>query len=153
MAQVKKVAFIGLGNMGYSMALNLLQKGGYAVAGFDVNKQVLDKFKSEGGSAMAAAQDCEGADAIVTMLPSNSHVVNTFLDPQRGILASKGLKPSALLIDSSTVSPAVARRVGEVAAEKKMTFVDAPVSGGVNGAKAGTLTFMVVSEQLNLEFE
>jgi len=144
-APVKKVAFIGLGNMGFHMACNLIKKGGYAVAGFDVNASVLDKFKSEGGSVMKNAGDCAGADAVVTMLPSNQHVANTYLDPKSGVLACKDLSPNALLIDSSTVSPSVARTVSEAAAAKKFSFVDAPVSGGVNGAKAGTLTFMVVS--------
>jgi 3-hydroxyisobutyrate dehydrogenase len=145
MATIKKVSFIGLGNMGYSMAMNLMKKGGYVVRGFDVSSQTLDKFKSDGGSIMKTPQDCEDSDAIVTMLPSNPHVLSTYLDQKNGVIHSKDIRPGTILIDSSTVNPAVSKTVYEAAKEKKMTFVDAPVSGGVNGAKAGTLTFMVVS--------
>lgn len=148
MASIKKVSFIGLGNMGYSMACNLMKKGGYAVRGFDVSAQTLDKFKSEGGSIMKSAQDCEDSDAIVTMLPSNPHVLATYLDQNKGVLNAKDLKAGAILIDSSTVNPSVSKQVYEAARAKKLIFVDAPVSGGVNGAKQGTLTFMVVSVYL-----
>jgi len=139
----KKVAFVGLGNMGYHMAMNLLKHGGCSVSVYDINAAAVDKFKSEGGLAMKEPQDCEQADALITMLPSNSVVLSTFLDPKRGVLAAKQLKPNMLLIDSSTVSPSVSKTVQDVAKSRNVSFVDAPVSGGVNGAKAGTLTFMV----------
>lgn len=83
---------------------------------------------------------------VVTMLPSNPHVMEVY-GGEKGVF--HGAAPGALLIDASTIDPSVARGVGTQAAEKGFRFVDAPVSGGVGGAEAGTLTFMVGGEALH----
>ncbi|MCV5639412.1 NAD(P)-binding domain-containing protein, partial [Escherichia coli] len=90
--------------------------------------------------ADSVQQAVQGADVVVTMLPANQHVQSVYLG-QDGILDS--VKSGTLLIDSSTIDPETARSVGEQAALRGISFVDAPVSGGVAGAAAGTLTFIV----------
>ena len=134
------VAFIGLGNMGLPMAQNLI-KAGHQVTGVDLSAAAKDKLKASGGAladnAGAAARE---ADVIVTMLPSGKEVRALYLDAG-GIVASA--KKGALLIDSSTIDVESARAVAKAATEKGLLMVDAPVSGGVGGASAGTLTFMV----------
>ncbi|MEH3158628.1 MAG: 3-hydroxyisobutyrate dehydrogenase [Sphingomonas taxi] len=133
-----RVAFIGLGNMGGGMAANLA-KAGHDVRAFDLNRQALDKAKAAGCLPVAsAAEAVEGAEAIVTMLPAGSHVEGVYADAVFG-----HAPPSAILIDCSTIDVATARRVAESAAAKGLTAVDAPVSGGIAAANAGTLTFMV----------
>ena len=137
-----KVGFIGLGNMGGHMAHNLL-KAKHEVVVFDVAQSAVDKAVAQGASSAATPRElaAEGCDTIVTMLPSNPHVVSVYTDPETGILAS--VKKGALLIDSSTIDPNVSRQVAAEAEKAGATMVDAPVSGGVGGAEAGTLTFMV----------
>ncbi|HEY2071839.1 MAG TPA: 3-hydroxyisobutyrate dehydrogenase [Rhizomicrobium sp.] len=132
------IAFIGVGNMGGPMARNLL-KVGHAVSAFDLSPAVLEPVLAAGASKAATANDAvKDADIVVTMLPAGQHVRAVYLD--NGILASA--KKGALLIDSSTIDIDSARAV-HVAAEKAgFDFLDAPVSGGVGGAEAGTLTFM-----------
>ena len=133
-----RIGFIGLGNMGGPMARNLV-KAGYEVIGFDLMKANLDAatgVKPVGSAAEAAI----GADAVVTMLPAGAHVRDV-LTGKGGVLAA--MKPGALLIDSSTIDVATARDMEAAAKAKGVLLVDAPVSGGVGGAEAGTLTFMV----------
>ena len=133
-----RIAFIGLGNMGGGMAANLA-KAGHDVRAFDLSAQALDRAKAAGclpaASASAAA---EGAEAIVTMLPAGRHVEAVYAD----LFAAK-VAPSAILIDCSTIDVATARRVAEAALAHGLAAVDAPVSGGIGAANAGTLTFMV----------
>lgn len=132
------IAFIGLGNMGGGMAANLA-KAGYEVRAFDLSAEALDRAMAAGclttRSAVAAA---EGAEAVVTMLPAGSHVEATYTG---GVIDA--VAPAAILIDCSTIDVATARRVADLAASKGLMAVDAPVSGGIGGASAGTLTFMV----------
>ena len=133
-----RVAFIGLGNMGGGMAANLA-KAGHDVRAFDLSQDALDKAQAAGCLPVASAADAvEGAEAIVTMLPAGSHVEGVYADAVFG-----RAQPSAILIDCSTIDVATARRVAEAAAAKGLTAVDAPVSGGIAAANAGTLTFMV----------
>jgi len=138
-----RIAFIGLGNMGGPMAANLV-KAGHSVAAFDMSKPAVDRIVAAGGesaaSANAAATD---AEAIVTMLPAGQHVRQVYLGDQ-GLL--KAAKPGTLIIDSSTIDVATARDVHAAAKSARIDFLDAPVSGGVGGATAGTLTFMVGGE-------
>ena len=135
-----RIGFIGLGNMGLPMAANLV-KAGHAVAGFDVVKRLTGKLSAIGGlAAETIAMACGGADAIITMLPAGEHVRNVYC-ASAGVIGAAGAE--ALLIDSSTIDVATARDVAARAAEKGLAMVDAPVSGGVAGAQAGTLTFMV----------
>ena len=133
-----RVAFIGLGNMGGGMAANLA-KHGHDVRAFDLNAAVLDKAQAAGCLPVAsAAEAVAGAEAIVTMLPAGAHVESVYADAVFG-----HAEPSAILIDCSTIDVATARRVAETAAAKGLAAVDAPVSGGIAAANAGTLTFMV----------
>lgn len=122
------------------MAANLV-KAGHEVTGYDLVQAALDKFAGIGGRPAAAMADAvAGADAVVTMLPAGQHVRDAYLG-SGGILAAAATH--AVLIDCSTIDVDSARAVGAAAAERGIAMVDAPVSGGVGGAEAGTLTFMV----------
>ncbi|WP_062309055.1 3-hydroxyisobutyrate dehydrogenase [Polynucleobacter sinensis] len=143
-----KVAFLGLGNMGLPMAVNLL-KAGHQVAGFDLVQSQLDAFHAAGGTAAKSVGNAiADAEVIITMLPASRHVEGLYLGDS-GLLALA--KPSALLVDCSTISPKVAQQVAAIAKEKGFAMIDAPVSGGTAGAQAGTLTFMVGGEASHLE--
>ena len=135
-----RIGFIGLGNMGLPMATNLV-KAGHAVAGFDVIESLAGKLAAVGGTAaQTIAAACRGADAIITMLPAGEHVRHVYCAPG-GVIEAAGA--GTLFIDSSTIDVTTAREMAARAAEKGLAMVDAPVSGGVAGAQAGTLTFMV----------
>ncbi len=135
-----KIGFIGLGNMGVPMALNLI-KAGHAVAGFDVSPKGMDALKSAGGSAAGDVAAAAGtSEVLITMLPAGKHVREVYLGAD-GVIAKA--KPGTLLIDCSTIDVETARVVAAAAAAKGLAMLDAPVSGGVGGAVAGTLTFMV----------
>ncbi len=133
-----KIAFIGLGNMGSGMAANLV-KAGHAVAAFDLSSDALARAVAAGctasESAEAAARD---ADAVITMLPAGHHVGTVY-----GQSVFDVAPPGTLLIDCSTIDVATARALSISAAERNYVAVDAPVSGGIAAANAGTLTFMV----------
>jgi len=134
------VAFIGLGNMGLPMAQNLLVAE-YSVTGFDLAESALAALSADGGVAAASMLEAvRDADVIVTMLPAGKHVKGVYLGGE-GIIAHA--KDGALLIDSSTIDVATAREVVGAATDAGFDMVDAPVSGGVGGATAGTLAFMV----------
>jgi 3-hydroxyisobutyrate dehydrogenase len=137
---VARIGFIGLGNMGLPMALNLI-KAGHEVSGFDLSPQGVEKLKAGGGKPGKDVQSlAEESEVVITMLPAGKHVRDVYLGAN-GIIAKA--KPGALLIDSSTIDVESARAVGAAAAAKGLLMLDAPVSGGVGGAQAGTLTFMV----------
>lgn len=132
------IAFIGLGNMGGPMAANLV-KAGHAVTGYDLSAAARDAAAATGVAiASSGPAAAAGAEAVVTMLPAGAHLVEAY----EGGLASAAAR-GALFIDSSTVDVTSARRAHAIAAAEGMASVDAPVSGGVGGARAGTLTFMV----------
>ncbi|MES0879426.1 3-hydroxyisobutyrate dehydrogenase [Roseibium sp. SCP14] len=134
------VGFIGLGNMGGPMAINLV-KAGHRVMGFDLSDAAVAAHTGAGGEkASSVAELAAAADVIVTMLPAGKHVRQIY-QGEGGIL--ENAKPGTLLIDSSTIDVDSARVVSAAAAEEGMQMVDAPVSGGVAGAAGGTLTFMV----------
>src|SRR5262249_21546853 len=139
-AGMTQIGFIGLGNMGLPMAKNLI-KAGHTVSGFDINVAAREQLAAEGGvSALATDVACMGAEAVITMLPSGKEVREVYLG-QGGVLASAA--PGTLLIDSSTIDVDSSRAVSAAADVNELTMIDAPVSGGVAGAQAGTLTFMV----------
>ena len=143
-----KIGFIGLGNMGGPMAANLA-KAGHQVTAFDMSAAALDKAVAAGiGKATTATAAASGAEIIVTMLPAGQHVRSVYLG-DGGILA--GAAPGTLFIDSSTIDVATAREVHAAASEQRLQFLDAPVSGGVGGAAAGTLTFMVGGDEAAFE--
>ncbi|MFN3646205.1 MAG: 3-hydroxyisobutyrate dehydrogenase [Gemmobacter sp.] len=126
-----KVGFIGLGNMGAPMALNLV-KAGHQVAGFDLAAPCPEGV----ARAASAAEAAKGADVVITMLPNGAIL--------RAVAAEviPAMAPGAVLCDCSTVDVDSARAVAEQAAAAGLGALDAPVSGGVGGAAAGTLTFM-----------
>lgn len=136
----QRIAFIGLGNMGGPMALNLL-KGGFAVTVFDLSASAVARLTEAGAtaadSASAAAQQ---AEVVITMLPAGKHVEAVYLN--EGSVLDHA-PAGALLIDCSTIAADAARKVAAAAQARGFTMIDAPVSGGVGGAAAGTLTFIV----------
>jgi 3-hydroxyisobutyrate dehydrogenase len=135
-----RIGFIGLGNMGLPMAQNLV-KAGHAVIGFDTAKAAIDRLSAAGGAAATSVADaCAGAGAVITMLPASEQVRVVYASPQ-GVLAS--VAPGTLLIDCSTIDVSTAREVAAAAQARGLAMLDAPVSGGVGGAQAATLTFMV----------
>jgi 3-hydroxyisobutyrate dehydrogenase len=135
------IGFIGLGNMGAPMAANLV-KAGHRVIGYDVNAAAVAALASAGVQAARSAADAaRGADAVITMLPAGEHVRDVWLHQGGLIEAVKGGTP--LLIDCSTIDVESARTVTEAARAAGLEMLDAPVSGGVGGAVAATLTFMV----------
>jgi 3-hydroxyisobutyrate dehydrogenase len=134
------IGFIGLGNMGGPMAANLV-KAGHRVRGFDVMEANLAKAREAGiETAASGAEAVADADVVVTMLPAGPHVRAVYAG-EGGILSAA--KAGALLIDCSTIDVESARAVIKTAGERGFDMLDAPVSGGVGGAAAGTLTFMV----------
>ncbi|MEG0342024.1 3-hydroxyisobutyrate dehydrogenase [Acinetobacter sp. TY1] len=143
-----KIAFIGLGNMGGSMAQNLL-KSGQQVFGYDLSEVALKHFADAGGviceSPTAAAAQ---ADIVITMLPAAKHVREVYLG-EHGVLSV--LKSGSLCIDSSTIDPQTIQEIAEIAKTKNIAVCDAPVSGGTLGAKDGTLTFMVGADEVTFE--
>jgi len=133
-----RIGFIGLGNMGGGMAANLV-KAGHDVRAFDLSAAALDRAKVAGCTlAASAAGAAAGVDAVVTMLPAGKHVSAIYADAVFDALAA-----DTLLLDCSTIDIATARTVGAAAATRGFPMVDAPVSGGIAAANAGTLTFMV----------
>lgn len=143
-----KIAFIGLGNMGGSMAQNLL-KAGHQVFGYDLSEIALEHFAQAGGVVCQSPQDAaQQANVVVTMLPAAQHVRTVYLGEQ-GIL--KVLPAGSLCIDSSTIDPKTIQDVAAAAQARQIQVCDAPVSGGTLGAKEGTLTFMVGGDAATFE--
>jgi len=135
-----RIGFLGLGNMGAPMAANLV-KAGHAVSGFDPVAAARERLAAAGGApAGSIAEAVRQAEVVISMLPEGRHVRAAYLEPA-GVLESA--PPGALLIDCSTIDVATARAVAEAASARGFAMLDAPVSGGVGGATAGTLTFMV----------
>jgi 3-hydroxyisobutyrate dehydrogenase len=137
------IGFIGLGNMGAPMAANLV-KAGHRVTGYDVVASASAALAQKGAQAAASVPDAAGAgDVVVTMLPAGPQVRQVYLGPD-GVIARA--RRDALLIDCSTIDVETARAVAARAAEAGLQMLDAPVSGGVIGAEAASLTFMVGGE-------
>ena len=133
-----KIAFIGLGNMGGGMAANLA-KAGHEVRAFDLSEEALTRAVEAGCTRAASAADAvTGAEAVVTMLPAGKHVASVY---ESDVFPNAA--PGTLLLDCSTIDVATARANIEAATAKGLVAVDAPVSGGIAAANAGTLTFMV----------
>jgi len=138
------IAFIGLGNMGGPMAVNL-HKAGFKVTAVDLSADARAKVAAEGVSVAATTSDAlVGAQVVISMLPASRHVEGLYLGDgaaNAGLLAS--LPAGTRIIDCSTIAPASARKVAAAAQARGLSMIDAPVSGGTAGAAAGTLTFMV----------
>ncbi|MBS7700976.1 MAG: NAD(P)-dependent oxidoreductase [Chelatococcus sp.] len=143
-----RIGFLGLGTMGGPMARNILRKG-YVVKGFDLNPAAIEAHVAAGGEAARSLSDvAEGADVVITMLPDGP-------DVEKAVLGEGGLihvmKPGSVLIDMSTIDPAVTRRVGAALAAKGIVMVDSPVGKTVDHAIAGTLTLMVGGDTAAIE--
>ena len=133
-----KIAFIGLGHMGGGMAPNLANAG-HEVRAFDLSEAALEAAVSQGCNRAGSTEEaCTDADVVVTMLPAAKHVLDVYRNHVFGSAPT-----SALLIDCSTIDVASARTAEEEAKAKGYEMVDAPVSGGIAAAAAGTLAFMV----------
>ena len=137
-----KIGFIGLGNMGLPMAKNLIMAD-HEVIGFDLVEECMSNLIEAGGKSAKQLEDCIlDVNVIITMLPEGKHVDEVY---SKGILGAAA--KDTLLIDCSTIDVDTARFVGGKARKLGYNMVDAPVSGGTGGAKAGTLTFMVGGEE------
>jgi 3-hydroxyisobutyrate dehydrogenase len=143
-----RILFIGLGNMGLPMALNLV-KAGHHVSGFYLADEALRKFTGGGGIPCSSLSvDAREADVVITMLPSGKVVWNVL--HEKNALFTHA-REGTLFIDSSTIESDISRDLADMAAKRKLQFLDAPVSGGTAGAAQGTLTFMVGGSAASLE--
>src|SRR6266508_3297505 len=134
------IAFIGLGNMGGPMAANL-GKADHKVIAFYLVEASRNQAKADGATiAESAAAAVKGADTVITMLPAGKQVISVWTD------VIPAMSRGTLIIDCSTIDVESAKQAHALAAKHGMASVDAPVSGGTGGAKAGTLTFMCGGE-------
>ncbi len=141
------VAVIGLGIMGGPMAANLV-KAGYDVIGYNSSRSKVDRLVQQGGRGAAdVTEAARDADVVLTMLPDSPDVEEVVLG-ERGVVESA--RPGTLLIDASTIRPEVSVRVAEAARQQGLRAVDAPVSGGEQGAVEGTLSIMVGGEEADV---
>ena len=148
MSDPHTIAFIGLGNMGAPMALNL-RKANHTVRAFDLSASACSAAAAQGLVISAsAAEAVTGADVVISMLPASRHVESLYLG-DAGLLSK--IAKGTLVIDSSTIAPASSRKVAEAAQASGLPFLDAPVSGGTAGAAGGTLTFMIGGDASDLE--
>ncbi|KAL1829512.1 hypothetical protein ACET3Z_007924 [Daucus carota] len=144
---LQRIGFVGLGNMGARMANNLI-KAGYDVAVHDVNPNAMKLFSDRGILTKESPFEVtEASDVVITMLPSPKHVLDVYEGPNGLLQGGKQSRPW-LFIDSSTIDPQTSRKVSEAVSDcsmedKKVSMLDAPVSGGVMAAETATLTFMV----------
>jgi len=134
------IAFIGTGNMGLPMLANLLKKG-FSATAYDIVPAALDRAVGLGAArAISPAEAAAAGEVVITILPSSGNVEAAYLGPN-GIL--EGVGRGRLCVDMSTIDPGTSQRMAARLAEKGVRFIDAPVSGGVGGATAGTLAIMV----------
>ncbi|MGR1222359.1 3-hydroxyisobutyrate dehydrogenase [Aeromonas veronii] len=144
-----RIGFIGLGNMGGPMAANLA-RAGHRVQVFDLVAQNIERAIAAGCIATGDAREAvTGCEVVISMLPAGEHVRDLWLSEGQDLLAA--LPVGALVIDCSTIDVDSARQVGEAARARGLRFIDAPVSGGVAGAAAGTLTFIVGGDAADFE--
>ncbi len=145
-AAARQIAFIGLGNMGAPMAVNLA-KAGHRLRAFDLSRSACDQVAASGIAIAASAVDAVAdAEVVISMLPASRHVEGLYLGSgsEAGLLQS--IRQGSLIIDCSTIAPASSRKVAQAAAAQGLAMLDAPVSGGTAGAAAATLTFMIGGE-------
>lgn len=144
---MSRIAFIGLGNMGAPMANNLL-KAGHQLAVFDLVPGAANSLADAGARPAGSAADAaQGAEIVITMLPARKHVEALYLESDW----VAAIDPAALAIDCSTIAADLARKVALAAQARNLAMIDAPVSGGMAGAVAGTLTFIVGGEAAALD--
>ncbi len=139
------IGFIGLGNMGNPMAKNLVEAG-HRVSGFDLSSAALEQARENGLEIVTnVVEATAGQDVVITMLPAGAHLLSVY-----GEVLDEAMKDT-LFIDCSTIDVASARKAHQLAGEAGMLSVDSPVSGGVGGAAAGTLTFMAGGDEAAFE--
>ena len=144
---MKKIGFIGLGNMGLPMANNI-SKAGIEVNAFDLSEKALIHAENLGMSIKQDSKSVlEDIDALITMLPNGSSVEKIFLEDNLLEVINK----RTLIIESSTISPGISKKISTIAKNHGISMLDAPVSGGVKGAELGNLTFIVGGSQADLE--
>ncbi|WP_433167204.1 2-hydroxy-3-oxopropionate reductase [Kribbella sp. CA-247076] len=142
------VGFVGLGIMGSHMAANLV-RAGHAVTGYDVVPAAVDRLAQAGGKPAAdLASAVAGAEVVITMLPDSPQVADVVLGPH-GVLAA--VQPGVLLIDMSSIAPETSREVATAGAERGVRVLDAPVSGGEQGAIKASLSIMVGGDAADFE--
>jgi 2-hydroxy-3-oxopropionate reductase len=145
---MQRIGFIGLGIMGGPMAANLV-KAGYEVTGFNRSQPAVDRLVRAGGKPAASVEEASAdADVVITMLPDSPQVSEVVLG-DGGVLGSVG--EGTVLVDMSTIAPATSLAVAEAAREKGVHVLDAPVSGGEQGAVEGSLSIMVGGEAETVE--
>lgn len=143
-----KIGFIGLGTMGKPMAINLL-KAGYSLIVNDIDKKSVEELVSKGATTLDSYSSiAKESDVIITMLPESQHVEKVVLGVN-GIL--EGAKPGLLLIDMSSIAPAISIKVNNALIAKGADSLDAPVSGGPQGAEAGILSIMVGGSEASFQ--
>lgn len=143
-----KVGFIGLGIMGMPMARNLASAG-FEVSAYTRSRDRLEEFAASGGRAADSVPEAAGqAEFVITMLPDSPDVEQVALGPDGAIAA---MEPGSVFIDMSTIRETTSRRVAEAAAEREVDALDAPVSGGEQGAIDATLSIMVGGSSAALE--
>jgi 4-hydroxybutyrate dehydrogenase/sulfolactaldehyde 3-reductase len=136
----ENIGFLGLGTMGAPMARNLLCKG-YSVRGFDLSPAAFKQHEEAGGTTAGSPRDAaEGMDVVIAMLPNGPDVESAILGEDGAI---HSMRPGSILIDMSTIDPAVTRKIGAALAEKGVEMVDSPVGKTSDHAVAGTLTLIV----------
>ena len=145
---IKQIGFVGTGRMGNPMSQNLL-KAGFQLTVLDARKEAFQNLVNMGAKAAGTLLEvAQGADLVITSLP-RSEIVQEVIAGPKGIL--EGAKPGTIVIDMSTTFPQTIRKIGQEAAKKGVDFLDAPVSGGVKGARQGTLSIMVGGDPKVLE--
>lgn len=151
MNAIKKIGFIGIGNMGGNMARHLVAKG-FDVTVFDLRREVVERFvKENGGKAAATALDAgRGADAVITMLPDDK-VVRKVILGEKGDGVASVMARGAVVIDMSTSDPVGTRSLAEALKSQGIAVLDAPVMGGVIFAKDATLDIMVGGDKATIE--
>lgn len=148
-ASTKKFGLAGLGNMGASMAANLLKAYPGNVVVYDISKDSVAKLVDKGASPASSPADLvKQCDVVITMVPATQHVSGLLRGPN-GMFANA--KKGTLFIDCSTIDPIASKEICAEAKALGLNMIDAPVSGGVTGAAAGTLTFMVGGQPEDLE--
>ena len=145
--KMKKVGFIGLGNMGLPMASNII-KAGIEVKAFDLSADAMRRAEELGmATKNHASEVTENIDALITMLPNDKAVENIYLKED----LIEQISQNTIVIESSTINPEVSIKVSKKATEMNISMLDAPVSGGVKGAESGTLTFIVGGDEADLQ--
>jgi 3-hydroxyisobutyrate dehydrogenase len=146
MSAKARIGFVGIGNMGWPMAANVA-RAGFPLTVFDADRAHAPRFAAEFGAkaAPSLAELGRAADIVVTMLPTGAIVRAALLEDENGALAS-ALATGAIVIDMSSSEPVGTQQLGAVLAKRGVTLIDAPVSGGVPRAEAGTLTLMIGGE-------